>query len=93
MKTKREIAHIHTEGKNIDYSMHAVLSPRDCKEIIEKGWGERMSLAGKLKMPAEYLMIYTPRSEEEVQIVRDILEAAIGFMTGATRPLGGDRSI
>ncbi|RAL67279.1 hypothetical protein DID88_008043 [Monilinia fructigena] len=37
-KTKREIAHIHTEGKNIDYSMHAVLSPRDCKEIIEKGW-------------------------------------------------------
>ncbi|CAD6449245.1 74c60d2a-5953-40eb-8f19-ae6c13e4201a [Sclerotinia trifoliorum] len=86
-KTKREIAHVHTEGKNVDYSMHAVLSPRDCKEVIEKGWGEKMTLAGTLKMPAEYLMIYTPRSESELRAVRDILEAAIGFMTGATRPV------
>ncbi|KAF7891030.1 uncharacterized protein EAF02_001355 [Botrytis sinoallii] len=86
-KTKREIAHVHTEGKNVDYSMHAVLSPRDCKDVIEKGWGERMTLAGTLKMPAEYLMIYTPRTDSELKIVRDILEAAIGFMTGATRPV------
>lgn len=81
---KREIAHVHTEGKNVDYSMHAVLSPQDCKEVIEKGWGEKMTLAGTLKMPAEYLMIYAARSETELKVVRDILEAAIGFMTGTT---------
>lgn len=92
-KTKREIAHVHTEGKNIDYSMHVVLSSKDCKEVIEKGWGERMSLAGTLKMPAQYLMIYAPRSESELKIVRDILEAAIRFMTGATRPVKERRSI
>ncbi|ATZ56669.1 hypothetical protein BCIN_13g05040 [Botrytis cinerea B05.10] len=86
-KTKREIAHVHTEGKNVDYSMHAVLSPKDCKDVIEKGWGERMTLAGTLKMPAEYLLIYTPRTESELKIARGILEAAIGFMTGATRPV------
>ncbi|KAI9645151.1 hypothetical protein NHQ30_005885 [Ciborinia camelliae] len=91
-KTKREIAHVHTEGKNVDYSMHAVLSPRDCKEVIEKGWGERMTLAGTLKMPAFYLMIYAPRSESELKIVRSILEAAIGFMTGATRPEEGSNT-
>ncbi|PQE11004.1 Spc97 Spc98 protein [Rutstroemia sp. NJR-2017a BVV2] len=84
-KTKREIAHVHTAGKNVDYSMHAALSPQDCKEVIKKGWGERMTLAGTLKMPSEYLMIYTPRNEGELKVVKMILEAAIGFMTGTDK--------
>ncbi|ESZ90085.1 hypothetical protein SBOR_9531 [Sclerotinia borealis F-4128] len=94
-KTKREIAHVHTEGKgkNVDYLMHAVLGPKDAKEVIEKGWGERMTLAGTLKMPVGYLMVYTPRSEAELRIVRDVLEAAIGFMTGAERSVGERREV
>lgn len=82
--TKREIVHVHTEGKaSADYSLHLCLSPADCKEVITKGYGERMSLAGSF-MPEEYLIIYTPRTEEEVEVVGRIVEGAIGFMTGKT---------
>ena len=80
-KTKREIAHVHTGVDSGDYSLHLCVSPTDCKEVITKQWGERMTLAGTL-MPQEYLIIYTPRTEEEVAVVKNIVEAAIGFMTG-----------
>jgi hypothetical protein len=78
---KREIAHVHTGVGSGDYSLHLVLSPTDCKEVITKAWGERMPLAGTL-VPQEYLIIYTPRTEEEVAVVKDIIDAAIAFMTG-----------
>lgn len=77
---KREIAHIHG-GVGGDYSVHLVLSPMDCKEVITKKFGERMGLAGSL-MPQEYLIIYTPRNKEEVAIVKNIVGAAIRFMAG-----------
>lgn len=41
-----------------------------------------MTLAGTL-MPQEYLIIYTPRTEEEVAVVKSIVDASIWFMTGA----------
>jgi len=80
--TKREIVHVHTGVGSGDYSMHLCLSPTDCKEVITKKWGERMTLAGSL-MPQEYLIIYTPRTKEEVAVVKSIVGAAIVFMTGA----------
>ena len=82
--TKREIAHVHTGVGSGDYSMHMCLSPTDCKEVITKNWGERMTLAGSL-VPNEYLIIYTPRTKEEVEVVKSIVEAAILFMTGAQK--------
>ena len=36
-------------------------------------------------VPHEYLLIYTPRTVEEVEVVKDIVEAAILFMTGVER--------
>jgi len=81
-QNKREIAHVHTDGGHGDYSLHLCLSPSDCKEVIEKKWGERMTLAGSF-VPNNYLLIYTPRTKEEVEIVKTILEGAIVFMTGA----------
>lgn len=79
--TKREISHVHTGAGSGDYSLHVSLSPADCKEVISKQWGERMTLAGSL-MPHEYLMIYTPRTVEEVEVVKMIVGAGIEFMTG-----------
>jgi hypothetical protein len=70
--------HVHSSG---DYSMHLCLSPADCKEVILKKWGERLTLAGSL-MPHEYLMVYTPRTREEVAVVKGIVGAAVRFMTG-----------
>lgn len=40
-----------------------------------------MTLAGTL-MPQEYLIVYTPRTKEEVAVVKDIVAASIAFMTG-----------
>ena len=40
-----------------------------------------MGLAGSL-VPNEYLIIYTPRKKEEVEVVKSIVNAAILFMTG-----------
>jgi len=79
--TKREIAHVHAGVRSREYSMHMLLSPKDCKEVITKKWGERMTLAGSL-VPNEYLIVYTPRTKQEVEVVKTIVEAAILFMTG-----------
>jgi len=81
-KMKREIAHVHTGVGSGDYSLHLCVSPTDCKEVITKKWGERMTLAGRL-VPQEYLLIYTSRTKEEVAVVKSIVTAAIAFMTGA----------
>jgi len=70
-----------------DHSLHLCLSPADCKEVIGKGWGERMTLAGTL-MPEEYLLVYTPRTAEEVRIVGSIVGAAVRFMTGDVEGVG-----
>lgn len=81
-KTKREIAHVHAGVGSGEYSMHMCLSPKDCKEVITKKWGERMTLAGVF-VPHEYLIIYTPRTKKELEVVKNIVNAAILFMTGA----------
>ncbi|KDQ58436.1 hypothetical protein JAAARDRAFT_154908, partial [Jaapia argillacea MUCL 33604] len=82
-----EISHIHGTG---DYSVHVVLAPQDCKKVIASGWGQRHPLDGvrasKLVLgwwvPKEYVLVYAPRNEEEVQIVVQIVKAAVGYMTG-----------
>jgi len=75
----REILHVH-EGT--DYSLHCLLSPLDCKLVIDQGRGERHPMSGSL-LVKEYITIYTPRDDEELRIVEAIARAAIGFMTGS----------
>jgi len=74
---RREIAHMHPEK---DFSLHVVLSPQDCKLVIDRGWGERHPLSSTRGLPKEYLFIYAPRNEEELDVVERILVAAIGYM-------------
>ncbi|KAL1704777.1 hypothetical protein EV121DRAFT_291097 [Schizophyllum commune] len=77
----REIEHVHPL---IDCSYHALLAPQDCKEVIAKGWGERHPLSGCFgdkDLQANYLFIYAPRSEDELEVITRIMEAAIGYMT------------
>ncbi|KAK0449923.1 hypothetical protein EV421DRAFT_1704581 [Armillaria borealis] len=72
--------HIHTP----DRSLHVVLAPQDCKQVIEKGWGERHPFSGArrvISLPKEYLMIYGPRDDEELAIIERILKADVGHMT------------
>ncbi|KAJ5819277.1 hypothetical protein N7474_004868 [Penicillium riverlandense] len=88
--TRGEIAHVHT-GK--DHSLHMVLSPVDCKKLIEAGWAQRHSFSGSWAMsilsfgtrsniPSEYMLVYAPRTEAEVETVMAIVVASVKFATG-----------
>ncbi|MCP3802255.1 DUF5519 family protein [Allokutzneria sp. A3M-2-11 16] len=78
--TQGEVAHIHpTDG-----SMHMILSPTDAITVLEAGWGERHPLAGDYpNMPLAYIFVYSPRTVEEADVIRQILEAASAYATGA----------
>ncbi|KAL4948054.1 hypothetical protein BDW69DRAFT_189626 [Aspergillus filifer] len=87
---KREICHLHGTQ---DYSAHVTLSPADCKKVIERGWGQRFPLAGSsifkkmsfgrmAHIPEEYIFIYAPRDEEEIEIVMRIMQASVRYVTG-----------
>lgn len=76
-----EICHVH----NSDHSMHMNLHPDDAREVLQKGWGQRHPLAcsGWLPMPVpeQFVMIYSPRTVEEVVVVCRIIEAAEWWVT------------
>ncbi|KAG5938574.1 hypothetical protein E4U53_007974 [Claviceps sorghi] len=74
-----EIVHVHDS----DHSMHLCLHPGDMDVVLRRGWGQRHPLARKgwLRMPVscDFVMIYAPRNEDELQIVYRIIEAAIWY--------------
>jgi Family of unknown function (DUF5519) len=73
-----EVAHIHP----VDGSMHMILSPSDAAKVIEAGWGELHGLAGFMdRLPVSYTFVYAPRDEQEVEVVRQLLDAAVAHMT------------
>lgn len=51
--------------------------------MIDQGRGERHPISGSHLLVKEYLTIYTPRDDEELEIVEAILRASIGYMTGS----------
>ncbi|WP_052407664.1 luciferase domain-containing protein [Allokutzneria albata] len=78
--TQGEVAHIHPS----DGSMHMIFSPTDAITVLEAGWGERHPLAGNYpNMPVPYVFVYSPRTVEQADVVRQLLEAAAAYATGA----------
>lgn len=76
-----EVCHVHDS----DHSLHMNLHPDDIAEVLAKGWGQRHPLAckgwfGPMPVPEEFIMIYAPRDDQELQIVCKIIEAAIWFV-------------
>ncbi|EKJ75678.1 hypothetical protein NXS19_012514 [Fusarium pseudograminearum] len=72
-----EIGHMHGS----DGSMHLNLAPRDAKLVLEKGWGQRHPLGGTILYLGD-VMIYAPRNEEELEVVKRITRGAAKFMLG-----------
>ena len=67
-----EIAHMHgSEG-----SLHLTLHPVDAAVVIKRGWGERHPLSGRWSVPAGFVMVYAPKTEDELSAVMDIIRAA-----------------
>ncbi|KAF2842184.1 hypothetical protein M501DRAFT_903468, partial [Patellaria atrata CBS 101060] len=77
-----EICHAHPS----DGSLHLTLHPADVAIVLEKGWGERHPLAkgGWLSrfVPNFFIMVYAPRDEEELEVVKEIICAAAWYVGG-----------
>lgn len=77
-----EVCHAHPS----DGSMHLTLHPADAAIVILRGWGERhpLSSGGWLArfVPQGFCMVYAPRNEAEVEVVRKIVAAAVWWVGG-----------
>jgi hypothetical protein len=80
-----EICHAHPN----DGSMHLNLHPADIKIIMEAGWGERHPIARDnylwnliCPVPAGLTLVYSPREEKELEVMKDIIKAAAWWMSG-----------
>ncbi len=72
----REFAHIHPDG-----SLHASLPPQRAQEAIDAGWAEPHPIAAQLGMPG-LVMLYTPRTMEELDAVVELVVDSYNFVTG-----------
>lgn len=79
-----EVAHIHAQ----DLSFHVNLAPKDAAIVIDNNWGERFAVSGRTmwigrlkgrRVNDGYVLVYAPRTMEEVEIVKRIVKASIGF--------------
>ena len=69
--------HVHCGAEG---SCHAVLSAADAKVVLEKGWGERHGLSGRgVGVPLGYVMVFAPRSVEEVEVIGMVARAAARY--------------
>ena len=80
-----EICHAHPN----DGSMHLNMHPSDIKIVVEAGWGERHPLAREnwwwnliCPVPAGLTLVYSPRHEKELEVMKDIISAAAWWMSG-----------
>jgi hypothetical protein len=71
-----ELGHVHTDG-----SLHLALSQEDQREVITKGWGERHPLYSPT---INVVMLYGPRTDEELRIAKSVIAASYRYATGNT---------
>ena len=85
-----EVCHAHPS----DGSMHMTLHPADAKIVLESGWGERHPLARggwcRRFVPKEFMLIYAPRSTEEVGEIMKIVAAGVWWVSGIDVTKKGD---
>ncbi|KAF2240512.1 hypothetical protein BU26DRAFT_525977 [Trematosphaeria pertusa] len=77
-----EVCHAHPS----DGSLHMTLHPADAKIVLESGWGERHPLARggwcRRFVPREFVLIYAPRNEQEIEVVMRIIAAGVWWVAG-----------
>ena len=73
----REFAHIHPDG-----SLHAPLPLERAIEAVDGGWAERHPWADQREGWEGLVMLYTPRSLEELDVVFQLIVESYGFVTG-----------
>ncbi len=74
-----EFAHMHPDG-----SLHASLHPATARRAIEAGWAVAHPWAKQRPGWSGFVMIYTPTTPEELDVVIDLVESSYTFITGNT---------
>lgn len=77
----REFAHLHPDG-----SLHASLSPEIALAAVAAGWAIPHPWAKQRPGWEGFVMIYSPISEEELEVVLDLLRSSYGYVTGRSVP-------
>ena len=75
----REFAHMHPDG-----SLHASLSPELAKQAIKLGWATKHPWADQRPGWEGFVMIYTPGSRDELEVVVQLVLEAYNFVTGSS---------
>lgn len=73
----REFAHVHPDG-----SLHASLDPVVAREAVRTGWAISHPWADQRPGWEGFVMIYTPQTEAELEVVLRLLESSYRFVTG-----------
>lgn len=73
----REFAHIHPDG-----SLHASLSPKLAAEAVEMGWATYHPWSHKRAGWEGFVMIYTPQTKADLEIVYQLIVSSFEFVTG-----------
>jgi uncharacterized RmlC-like cupin family protein len=76
----REFAHLHP-GR--DQSLHAMLPPDLAADAVRAGWAEPHPVARRGLLPANAVMLYAPRDDDELDVVASLIEAAYGYASGS----------
>jgi Family of unknown function (DUF5519) len=69
----REIGHFHPW----DGSLHIVLDPGLAEAAVAAGWAEVHPVAKAGRAPANRVMLYGPRDEDEVEVLFGLIAAAV----------------
>ena len=75
----REFSHIHPDG-----SLHAPLPYERALEVAEKGWGERHPWADEREGWDGLVMLFTPQSMAELEIIFQLIVESCNHVTGQT---------
>lgn len=73
----REFAHLHIDG-----SLHASLEPTLARAAIDAGWAVAHPWADQRDGWEGFVMIFTPTTPSELEIVIQLLEKSYNFVTG-----------
>lgn len=76
----REFAHIHPKPDN--GSMHLMLPFEDVEAVKAAGWGEDHYLVTQGHFPPGLVMIFSPRNQDELDTIKQIVARSYEFATG-----------
>ncbi|SMX36732.1 luciferase domain-containing protein [Octadecabacter ascidiaceicola] len=72
-----EFAHVHPDG-----SLHASLDPAVAREAVRQGWAIPHPWADQRPGWEGFVMIYTPLTKQELDVVLQLIENSYAYVTG-----------